>query len=320
MCIISNKVNKVAKTKLLIAVNPSNNRQFVVYSNVVNNISSNNAMILPVPNPTSIKFHDLSSYKDIFNDCDKSFYKEEKKDSFSTNSISYGLKSCRSKLEVYNVGSYKASIANSLDDIKNLDRDVFSLTDGCEELLAKEYSNPIFGFIICKLDDGNKEYHPFGYSHDLPDNKKVFIPTKHYHPHDLSNGINNYNNEFGGYNSGYSMFYELNKPHKNIESKDEWDHDIYLFNVNSNKNYLLESSAGLNDIKYCWKKDEFYIKPELTNFNFGKIYHAEKHRAFGDLNNTDLILNSYNLFVPKPKIEQINKKNNNDINNSCIIS
>lgn len=269
MCIISNKVHYVAKTKLLIAVNLQTNRQYNVYSNVVDNATTNNAMILPVPNPGSVKFHNLSAYAHIFEDCDKSFIKMVSRSTkkYSTNSVPR-----ETTLTVFDVGSYKVSIAKSLEDIKRINTNVFSLSSGCELLLQKNYSNHQYGFIICKLDNGNKQYHPFGYSHDLPNDKTVFIPTKHYHPHD--------SNDYVGF--GYSL-YENKNP-----VQEEWDHDIYLINVSPNYHNLLAPRGVL----YEWNK-QIYIKSNLADFDFGNIYQAGRYRVVGPLDNVDLILKPY---------------------------
>jgi hypothetical protein len=185
MCIISAKVNTVAKTKLLVAINNQTNRQYVVYANTVDNPTANNAMILPVPNPKSIKLHNLSAYSHIFDDCNKSFVERIKLSSDSV--VKKSKASLNASLKVYDIGSYKVSIAYSLDDIKRINANVFTLSPGCESMLHNNYANGMYGFIICKLDNGNKIYHPFGYSHDLPNNQQVFIPTKHYHPHESNN-------------------------------------------------------------------------------------------------------------------------------------
>ena len=180
MCIISKEVKSVSKTQILVAVDSKKERQLVVYSNKIDNFIPGNAMILPVPNPSTVKFHNLYTYTDIFNDCNKMVYK--KTDGFKgirdgritiTNSRSHTL-------DVINVGSYKVSLANSLDDLKNIDKNLFNLGNGCEELLSRDYNDPNFGFIICSLDVRNKKYHPFGYSHQIMNNE-LFIPTKHYH-------------------------------------------------------------------------------------------------------------------------------------------
>jgi hypothetical protein len=271
MCIISAKVHNVANTKLLVAVNLQTKRQYVVYSNVVDNATTNNAMILPVPNPGSVKFHNLSAYAHIFEDCDKSFIKQVSKSIYNTKSV------LKNTLKVFDVGSYKVSIANSLEDIKRINTNVFSLSPGCESLLQKNYSNSLYGFIICKLDKGNKQYHPFGYSHNLPNDEKVFIPTKHYHPHESNDYVG-----FGFGGNGYSL-YEDKKP-----IKEEWDHDIYLINVSPNFHNLLAPRGVL----YDWNK-EFYVNSSLADFDFGDVYQAGRHRVFGHLDNIDLILKPY---------------------------
>lgn len=276
MCIISNNVNAVAKTKLLVAVNLKTNKQFVVYSNIVDNEISNNAMILPVPNPTSVKFHNLTSYPNIFDDCEKMFEKHLSK---SCKHMRYNISS--NMLEVFNVGSYKVSIAHSIEDIKRINTNEFSLLPGCESMLFENYSNPIYGFIICKLNIGNQNYHPFGYSHNLPRNKKVFIPTKHYHPH------NNLN-----FNENMSTLkYSLYQDEKLKMPKEEWDHDIYLFNISSknNNNNILVPRGVL----YEWNKT-FNINSDLANFDFENIYRASRYRVVGKLNNEDLILDVIN--------------------------
>ncbi len=76
MCIISKEVKSVSKTQILVAVDSKKERQLVVYSNKIDNFIPGNAMILPVPNPSSVKFHNLYTYTDIFNDCNKMVYKK----------------------------------------------------------------------------------------------------------------------------------------------------------------------------------------------------------------------------------------------------
>jgi hypothetical protein len=46
--------------------------------------------------------------------------------------------------------------------------------------LSMFYYQPYWGFIICKLSTGPELYHPFGYSHQIIDNK-IYIPTRHFH-------------------------------------------------------------------------------------------------------------------------------------------
>ncbi len=277
MCIISNHVETVAKTKILVAVKPLTNRQLTVYSNYVDNNSENNAMILPVPYPNTVQFHDLSNYKNIFTDCDNCFPKPKdiyKSTNLSTNS--YGWNDSK-PLKVFNVGSYQVSLANSLSDLKRVDTNVFKLSKGCDELLSQQYNNPIFGFIICKLSKGSEEYHPFGYSHNLPNNNQVFIPTKHYHEH------NSNKRSFSEIDNS-PMFQNFMQPINVPLITDDWDHEIYLYNVTS------ESNPDFNNMsqKSSWSGHNL-IKKEKIDFDLGDLLRFEKHRIRGRQKNIDLI-------------------------------
>lgn len=315
MCIISDYVENVANTKILVAVNPEKTRQFTCYSNVVNNSTDGNAMILPVPYPNSVKFHDLSDYKNIFDDCKNCFTSPQPKSrgmTLSTNSwnMSDGV------LEVFNVGSYQVSLGMSLADLDRVNGSVFRLSPGCGELLKKDYSHPSFGFIICKLSKGEEEYHPLGYSHEIFGNN-IFIPTKHYHEHaptTNTNKISNFdmdndmgfgfsgmgmkgvgmgdfsmNSSFGG--SNYASFDNNWKDERKIKSSskrkhNEWDHDIYLYNVT-----MASYDAKRFKSDKPWNNKDLKNK-EKINFNFGNLTSFEKYeiRDNGSLMfNNDLI-------------------------------
>ena len=184
MCLISDDIESVSNTNILVAPNYNNTRQLVVYSNYINNISESNAMVLPIPLPQSIQFIDLSGYKNLFDDCAKCFYNPHK--SFLNNSFS--TKSYNTKddsplplpLQVFNVGSYQVSIAMNLEQIKNVDSKVFILSPTLKQTLETFYYQPYWGFIICKLNSGPEMYHPIAYSHQIIDSK-IYIPTRHYH-------------------------------------------------------------------------------------------------------------------------------------------
>lgn len=274
MCIISNYVETVAKTKILVAVKPLTNRQLTVYSNSVDNKSDGNAMILPVPYPNTVQFHDLSNYKNIFNDCDNCFPKLKSRSMYlSTNSFSVS-----ESLKVFNVGSYQVSLAHSLADLKRVDKSVFKLSNGCDDLLSQQYNNPIFGFIICKLSKGSEEYHPFGYSHNLLNNNNVFIPTKHYHEHNSNKrGFSEIDNS-----PMFQNFMQTTNSSPIIT--DDWDHEIYLYNVTS------EPNPDFNNMtkKSSWNGHNF-IRKEKIDFDLGDLLHFEKHKINGRQKNIDLI-------------------------------
>ena len=180
MCMISNEIQQVSNTNIFVSADYSNSRQIVIYSNYVDNLTDSNAMVLPVPNPRSIKFIDLSNYKNLFEDCAKCFYNPNRSYSVSTNSFSNEKLDGKPPLRVFNVGSYKVSLALSLEQISNVDKRIFTLSPGLKETLEMFYYQPYWGFIICKLSKGPESYHPLAYSHDIIDSK-LYIPTRHYH-------------------------------------------------------------------------------------------------------------------------------------------
>ncbi len=318
MCIISNYVENVANTKILVAVNPEKTRQFTCYSNTVNNSTDGNAMILPVPYPNSVKFHDLSNYKNIFDDCKDCFtnpLSRSKGMYLSSNSwnASDGV------LKVFNVGSYQVSLGLSLSDLDRVNGSVFRLSPGCGELLKKDYSHPSFGFIICKLSKGEEEYHPLGYSHEIFGNN-IFIPTKHYHEHAPSSSVDmdtsmdtgmgfgfgggmgmkgvgmgdfSMNSSFGGSNfASYDNNWKDERPKWNTISKNtkrkhnEWDHDIYLYNVTMASHDAKRFKSNKN-----WNNKDLKNKDKI-NFNFGNLTSFEKYEIRDDgslMSNSDLI-------------------------------
>ena len=191
MCLISTEIHEVSKTNILVSPNFNNTRQLVVYSNFVDNISDSNAMVLPVPYPNSVQFIDLSKYKNLFEDCADCFYNPNASRSYAvlSNSSESFNDSNDKPLKVFNVGSYQVSLAKSLQQINRVDERVFKLSSGLRNTLNKFYNEDYWGFIICKLSKGSESYHPFGYSHEIINNK-IYIPTRHYHQEVKWNNFN----------------------------------------------------------------------------------------------------------------------------------
>jgi hypothetical protein len=262
MCIISQPVKEVESTKILVAIGSDQSRQMIVYSNRVDNEISTNAMILPVPNPKTIKFHDLSKHKDIFKDLDSVF-----KSFITMNSLSYSSDSFarNQTLKVFDVGSYQVSLAYSVNDILKVNQDVFQLSPGCYDLLKSSYTAN-FGFIICKLKQGDSTYHPLGYSHQIINKTNIFIPTKHYHEHVSLDDIE----------------YQIEETNKD----EKWSHNIYLYNCKGENNLI--KSMGMDHI---WNTNN----PLLFNYNdiefdFGHCKNLEKYTIKGEKPNIDLVV------------------------------
>jgi hypothetical protein len=117
----------------------------------------------------------LEDYPDIFDDINKPFnrYRFEWA-CMSSNQI------VQEKLVVQQVGSYKVSIAQSLDDLDRLQFETFNLSSHIKKLLQKEYPAN-FGYVVAIID-ADKSFHPIAYTHDLWNNE-LFVPTLHHHEH-----------------------------------------------------------------------------------------------------------------------------------------
>jgi len=169
------------------------------------------AMILPFPNGETCNLVDLSGYSDIFKDL---------KDVIDPPSFERGMylggKSwANDALAVYQVGSYKVSVATNLEELARLDFDVFKLDPTVQTVLDGNYP-PHFGFVVCIMDKG-ADFHPIGYIHQIKE--KMFIPTYHFHDH--GDGVHG------------------------TEHAD-WDHEIYIMNPHRKTLRKMEkSSPGL---------------------------------------------------------------------------
>lgn len=287
MCLISREVETVNNTKIFCGLNANKTKQLTVYANTVNNISDNNAMVLPVPFPHSVNFHDLSNYKKFFEDCEDCFELPVTKSlsrgvTYSMNSVdSFGMKS----LKVIDVGSYKVSLAKSLNDLNRVNRNVFDLSEGLANILKRDYSNQHFGFIICKLARGNESYHPFAYSHDIF-NQKVFIPTKHYHD-DSRRTVDGLLSMYSTF--GQNLNNNLNK-YKNDNYADDWGHDIYLYNVNIDSNREVKQ---MDKSRYLWTHEN-KIKFSKLDFDLDRrCQNFKKVQINGSHPNIDIILSAF---------------------------
>ncbi len=293
MCIINSEIESVSNTKILVGLSKDNKRQITVYSNMVDTPVSNNFMILPVPHPKSVQFINLSNYKTIFNDCDSCFFDEDDQTFGDTFSYSNSYNSADRKLEVMNIGSYKVSLAMCLDDVKHVDKSVFELSLGCSELLEKTYKEKHWGFIICKLSKGNEEYHPFGYSHDILD-KQVFIPCKHFHyEHKKFKHFNARNiNDLSMFSSssydaaGNYKSIDATPMISNSESADDWEHDIYLYNI-PNAESKLNGVKSSNKEKWDGRN---LLQLDKIKFNFDDLKVFDKLKIVGRHRNVDLFI------------------------------
>lgn len=268
MCIISDVVNKVAKTKILVGLDKTQTKQITIYSNYVDNEVETNAMILSVLNPKTVQFIDLSKYTNFFDTVDKMFPQ------MTTNSYSKGItlgyNTKSAALPIFNVGSYKVSLAMNTNDLMHIDKSEFTISNQCIDMLKSSYAD--YGFIICKLTKGKEEYHPIAYSNTISNNH-IFIPTRHYHEHQSHNNLDNF--------SMFKPFGTNNLTNLNTSDED-WDHLIYLYNCIPLRpgDFLSKpiNWIGFDSIDYS-----------KINFNFDKLQHFEKYNIKGEHKNIDLI-------------------------------
>lgn len=163
MCIINDSNGTtITNTNIFAAPDNTRSRQITIFSNTVKTTSDNNLIILPVPNPKTVRLINLSHYPDVFKDINEPFQSET--DSFERTI----------KLE-----SYKITMCKSIDDLYNLNPVEFGIiNDNTMDLLKKYY--PYMGFIICKLSQGTFKYKPFAYTHEIIGKNQIFIPTRSF--------------------------------------------------------------------------------------------------------------------------------------------
>jgi hypothetical protein len=80
---------------------------------------------------------------------------------------------------VLDVGSYKVSLAISIEDLRRIDENVFKVAPDIDQLLATNYGNG-FGFMICLFNKDLKA-HPIAFIGSRMANGDLFIPTRHEH-------------------------------------------------------------------------------------------------------------------------------------------
>ena len=253
MCMISLPVEKVDKTNIFVGLNSTKTRQITVYSNIVSNYSDGNAMVIPVPYPQTVKFHNMSYMVNFFQNVDKSFYK--------TNSNS---------LEVIDLDNYRVSLALNFSDLSRLNKQVFLMSEGLSQMLLDNYKENYWGFIVFVLENNYKEYNPFSYSHNILNNQ-IYIPTRHYHSHDSKH-----------YNSHDS----------NTKIADDWSHNIYLFNcgISGQRSRILQSMLNQNyNFDYIWNNNLYWDRKKM-DFDLMETNGFEKYHIEGSHPNIDLML------------------------------
>lgn len=212
MCMIVGDVRKVSKTKILVSKLPKTNKQLVVYETKISPKDKPVAMILPYPSSTLSKEVEVIDTKpgdsDFFKQIAKNFPQIKSQAlSFGRGTGSLGLQT-KGYLQVNRAGSYRYSVAKSLEELNRVDPTVFQINSEVLTKLLMSYETLNFGYLVCIIDE-NVDYSPFAFVCDLPNNKQLYVPTKHYHTH------------------------SSNEANKNNSFADDWDHEIYCMDTDN---------------------------------------------------------------------------------------
>ncbi len=325
MCLISQQINNLTNTNIFCATNKDNTHQINIISNEIDNISSGNAMIIPVPLPQTIKFYDLTNYQDFFSDCSSCFSNPIKSYSLNYRDIDKAENS-----QYYKTSDYSIYMAPTMNHLKQFDGKIFKLSNELEQILENYYYQPYWGFLICQLKPGNCGYHPIAYSHQIIQNK-IYLPTRQYinlpDPDDVNNWnlglrlgqdgstpitINKWDETnidrspmfsqsisktstpesmgwFGSNNKNKNKSNSNSKSNSNTNTKSndqiDWNHTIYLYNINPYTNKNLRTMDTSNSE---WDNQTIPALSEI-NFQFGNSKGFEKIKIKGSYPNMDLL-------------------------------
>lgn len=151
-------------------------KQVLVYEAAITTAESN-AMVLPIPvltSTTPVELLDLSAFPYMFSQLD--FYYDGPHES-SFGPPAYGPPP-QQALEVFTVGSFRASIVPSIADFGRLDASL-RLQPGLQSLLAARYGD--YAFVVYQLGFGKHQLHPFGVMFESRWPQDLFFPTLHVH-------------------------------------------------------------------------------------------------------------------------------------------
>jgi len=309
MCIFSGPISHVSGTNIMVTTvmqskivtirdkygkarrvrRPAENTkplQLTVYSNTIeiNHAASSEqtAMILPFPlikGKNRVKIMDLSNCKSLFKKLGKLFKSSRKNQGMTLDDATDYF--ANGAIPVHQVGSYNTSIVPNFAAFDKLQYKQFGLSPEVKALL-KQYYSKSYGFVVCILRK-NAEYHPFGYTHEIRSDGKLFVPTRHFHSHsDNSRLINDVQTRMPGEDFDEGVDYVENFMALTMSDADpylqhtvkrttlnnyreipqvDWDHSIYVMNY----------SRVLNDERY--KKEYMDVKAADP----GRLYNIEKY-------------------------------------------
>ena len=178
MCCFSQPVRSVSQTRVFGRLT-NHKSQFVAYQMQYKSDTAN-AMILPIPvrkdaNEDSIRFLDLSSYPEFFDDLERGFSVEPSL--AQADSVQSLSRSAKEVLKVHKVGGFEASFVPTASHFSNLDPR-FSIAKNIWDKIPK-YAD--YGFVVFRLHKIAGEPHPMAFEFDSRITDAAFLPTVHIH-------------------------------------------------------------------------------------------------------------------------------------------
>jgi hypothetical protein len=179
MCCFSRPIQSVKATKIFARLSKQAT-QYIVYQMDYES-AVENAMILPIPtrasaNEDSVKFVDLHSYPDFFEDLELNFPSLQLLRTLS-GALPPSDAADGAPLKVQKVGNFVASVVPKVEDFRRLDPQ-FSIAP---EIWAKIPTYQDYSFVVFKLEQLKGRPHPMAFEFETRHQEKIFLPTVHIH-------------------------------------------------------------------------------------------------------------------------------------------
>lgn len=169
MGIFSVPTLSVRNTRIYVSPSSHNQNQLTLYTTEVNTLFDEGYLILPVPYPHTIRFHDcrstlhfLDSLEDVFSYRGRHIPKARSRETES---------------QLFE----DITIIHSLDEFCQLNQRDHILPTSVVSHLSTIYSEHYWGFLLCSLRCGSFVYEPLCYSHRMIDDN-LFLPCLLYQP------------------------------------------------------------------------------------------------------------------------------------------
>lgn len=180
MCCFAQPVVHVEKTKIFARLTGTGTQHLVYEMKYESRVP--NAMILPIPtapNPTedSVRFKDLSGYKEFFKDLKRAFPVPRPPKSILSRTLDSAMPMPQANLLVQEVGEFVASVVPTLKDFGRLDAQFVIPPETWQKIpLYEDYS-----FVVFQLKSLSGRPHPMAFEFDTRLPEEIFFPTVHIH-------------------------------------------------------------------------------------------------------------------------------------------